>query len=487
MIIDLRINTADIDRYVWVVNAYLLAYLVTIPIMGRVSDLLGRRIAFELSLAIFLIGSLFCAVANDLTTLIAARTIQGAGGGALLPVTMALVGDLIPPGKRIAALGLVAAVDTIGWVLGPVWGAVITSAFADAADAWRWVFYINIPIGILVAIFVGFAVETHQERIARPVTSSGRLDLVGVALFGAAMVCLNVGLSSGGEFGRQSGSPLRALGGTTNPLAGYLVPLLIAAVVLGVFFILWERHVASPVIPLRLFGDSRFSLAILSNLLIGGTLIVAMVDVPIAVSILVDQERISALSAVLLAPFTLVMAVLSLAGGVATNKFRNKPMTVVGTGLIATGYAAMWIGLKSEELAGIVPGLIIAGAGFGLVIPPLGATILDTVNAEDRGIAAGLTLVSRLLGMTIGISALTAIGVRRLQALTSGLEPVIRQPDETTAGFLVRQTEFIRDHAIPLSIQVVRETFLLAALVAVIALLPIAALSRLERTHVSKE
>lgn len=485
MIIDLRINTADIDRYVWVVNAYLLAYLVTIPIMGRVSDLVGRRIAFEASLAIFLVGSLGCALADNLTTLIAARAIQGAGGGALLPVTMALVGDLLPPGRRLAALGLVGAVDTLGWVLGPIWGAIIVSILDSSSEAWRWVFLINIPIGILVAIFVGLSVETNHEPTVKAPENQGRLDVIGVLLLGAAMVCLNVGLSSGGELGRRSASPLRALGGTSNPLSGYLVPLLIAAAVLGGLFVLWESRVETPAIPLRLFGDRRFSLAIIANFLIGGSLIVAMVNVPIAVSILVDQDRISTVSALLLAPFTLVMAALSIGGGLIAARLHGRSTAPLGLGFIVAGYCALWIGLRGEELVGMIPGLVMAGAGFGLVIPPLGATVLDASPDQDRGIAAGLTLVSRLLGMTVGISTLTAIGVRRLQALTDRLEPVVQNPEESTAAFLLRQTEFIRDHAIPLSVQVVRETFLLAALLAAIAFVPVWQLYRASRPQKS--
>ena len=116
MVTDLRINAADVDRYVWIVNSYLLAYVVAIPVVGRLSDIVGRTLAFQGSLALFLVGSIVCAFATDLPAMVAGRAIQGAGGGALLPVTMAMVGDLLPPGRRAAALGLVGAVDTLGWV-----------------------------------------------------------------------------------------------------------------------------------------------------------------------------------------------------------------------------------------------------------------------------------------------------------------------------------------------------------------------------------
>src|SRR5688572_2340810 len=125
MVTDLRVNAADVDRYVWIVNSYLLAYVVAIPVVGRLSDIIGRTLAFQGSLGIFLVGSVWCALASDLPAMVTGRAIQGAGGGALLPVTMALVGDLLPIGQRAAALGLVGAIDTLGWVLGPIWGALL--------------------------------------------------------------------------------------------------------------------------------------------------------------------------------------------------------------------------------------------------------------------------------------------------------------------------------------------------------------------------
>ena len=144
-----------------------------------------------------------------------------------------------------------------------------------------------------------------------------------------------------------------------------------------------------------------------------------------------------------------------------------------GLALVATGYAALWIGLRGGDYIGLLPGLALAGAGFGLVIAPIGATVIDAAPAPDRGIAAGLILVFRLLGMTLGISTLTAIGIRRLQTLTGNLAAIVQAPGESTAEFLARQAQFLEEHVIPLSIQVVRETFLIAGVLALLALVPV--------------
>lgn len=471
MIVDLGINTADVDRYIWVVNAYLVAYVVAIPIMGRVSDLVGRQPAFQLSLAVFLVGSVWCAFAETLPALIAGRAIQGAGGGALLPVTMALVGDLLPRRRRTAALGLVGAVDTLGWVLGPIWGALLVGLIGGAAEPWRWVFWVNLPLGVGAAIAIALA----GRGLPRPADGPGLrgLDVLGTVLLGAALLLVNLALSSGGELGGAVERGARALGGTSNPLAGYVWPLLGGAIVAGGALLLWERRARLPVLPPGLFRARRFSAAVAANFVVGASLIVAMVNVPLVVALLVAEDRVSAVSALMLAPFTLLMAALSFVGGRTTSRLGERGTAALGLALVAVGYAALWLGLRDEVYPWMVPGLLASGAGFGLVIAPIGATVLDAVRAADRGIAAGLTLVFRLLGMTIGISALTAIGVRRLQTLTGRLDPVVQTPGESTADFLIRQQTFIQDFAIPLSVQVVRETFLAAAALALLALVPV--------------
>jgi hypothetical protein len=169
------------------------------------------------------------------------------------------------------------------------------------------------------------------------------------------------------------------------------------------------------------------------------------------------------------------MAALSLLGGLAVARRGERATAAAGLLLVATGYVAVWIAMHQDgrPFLAMLPGLVLSGAGFGLLIAPLGASVINAAPAADRGIAAALTLVFRLLGMTVGISVLTALGVRRLQTLTGRLDPVIQQPGEGTAQFLARQQRFIEEHAIPLSVQVLRETFLAAALLAVIALLPV--------------
>ena len=477
MVVDLRLNTADIDRYVWIVNAYLLAYVIAIPIVGRLSDLIGRALASQLSLAVFAVGSLWCALAPDLPWMIAGRAIQGAGGGALLPITMALVGDLLPPSRRIAALGLVGAVDTLGWVLGPIWGALFVGLI-PGAEPWRWIFIVNLPLCAVAAV----SMQRGSRSLPGPASAGWlrRLDLGGALLLAISLLALNLGLSSGGEVGSpDTGS--RALGGTRNPLGEYLGYLVAGALVAGIAFVWWERRAATPLLPLSLFRRRRFSAALIANGLVGAALIVAMVDVPVMVALIVPASDVSRISALMLAPFTLGMAVLSFVGGVIADRLGTRLTATLGLGLVAVGYALLWLTVTGTDFLHLVPGLTIAGAGFGLVIAPIGATTIDAAPAADRGVAAALTMVLRLLGMTIGISALTAVAVQRLQTLVGGVAVITQQPNESTAEFLARQTEFLASTVLPLSLQVVRETFLIAGAIGLLAIIPVLLIGRDDR------
>jgi hypothetical protein len=298
------------------------------------------------------------------------------------------------------------------------------------------------------------------------------LDLPGAFLLAGSLLAFNLGLSAGGELGAPSGGA-RALGGSRNPLGELVLPLLLVAIVLAVLFVRRERHLEYPLLPVKLFRDRQFSAVIGANVLVGASLIVAMVDVPVATAVLVEPEAVSRVSATMLAPFTLLIAILSLAGGRIATRLGFRVTASAGLVIVAVGYAALWLGLRGGELIGMVPGLALAGAGFGLVFAPISTTAIDAAPATDRGIAAAMTLVFRLLGMTLGISTLTAIAVRRLQGLVGNVSEIVQLPGESTADFLTRQTTLLYETIMPLTLQVIRETFLLAGAIALLGLIPV--------------
>lgn len=473
MVTDLRINAADVDRYVWIINSYLIAYLVAIPLFGRASDIVGRRRVIQVALVLFLVGSIWCAIANDLQGMVAGRVVQGAGGGALLPVTLALVSDIVPQGRRAATLGLVGAVDTLGWVLGPFWGALIT-AMSIGSEPWRWVFLLNVPAAAFILIVVSVTLESDKTDSSQ---WWRRLDVPSAVLLVAALLALNLGLSAGGELG-SGPSGARPLGGSRNPAAAFAIPLVCAGLVFVALLIWRQSRTAFPLIPHQLSRNALFLAALITNFMVGASLIVAMADVPVIVAIISDPAEVSRLSALLLAPFTISIALLSFVGGRMVDRFSPRVTASLGLILIAAGYALLWFGLRGAELRGMAPGLIVAGAGFGLVFAPISSSAVDAAAEDDRGIAAALALVARLLGMTLGISLLTGIAIQRLEGLVGNLETIQPEPGEATADFLARQTALLYDIVLPVSLQVARETFLLAGLIALLALVAVRGLSR---------
>jgi EmrB/QacA subfamily drug resistance transporter len=468
MLLDLGINTIEADRYVWIVTGYLIAYTLTIPLFGRISDLIGRRNTFLIALAIFTIGSVVCAMAHSLTLLIVARVLQGLGGGAMLPVSMALVGDILPAQRRAGALGIVAAVDTLGWVLGPVWGA----GFSQLFGTWRDVFWLNLPVGLIAAIVLlrtwrGPLARTHQRR---------PLDLPGAALLTLGLLCVSLGVSTGADASGPSGQ--RALGGSANPLSDYRIPLLALGILALIALIAVERRSDHPLIPLDLFGDRVFSAANLSNFLIGGALMVAMVNVPLQVALMVSSDRTEVVSAELLGAFCLAMALGGVVGGWLSNRLGYRSVVLIGLVPAAAGFFLMSHWPNHLALARMAIELAIGGLGFGLVIAPIVAAALDAARERDLGIASGLVIATRLLGMTIGISAMTGWAVSRLNRQLIALPPLKQLPAETLSDYLIRQELYVENLALPLTLSIIRDTFAVAAVICLLAIIPALLLNR---------
>jgi EmrB/QacA subfamily drug resistance transporter len=470
MLLDLRVNTAEADRYVWVVSGYLVAYTITIPLLGRVSDIFGRRNAFLIALAIFMVGSFLCASAHSLTALITARTIQGLGGGAMLPISMALVGDIFPAERRAGALGIVAAVDTLGWVLGPIWGA----GFAHVFGSWRDVFWLNLPIGAVAALFLmrswrGPLASKHERQ---------SLDLPGAALLSVGLLCLNLGVSAGSDTTGPSGQ--RAFGATPNPLSSYQVPLIVVGVLALIALIFVELRARNPLIPLTLFRDRLFSSANATNGLVGAALMVGMVNVPLQVALIATPERGEIVSAELLGAFCAAMATGGVVGGQLTRRLGYRTVVLVGLLLAGAGFLLMTQWPNDLHVLSMARDLAIGGFGFGLVIAPVGAAALNAARARDLGIASGLVIATRLLGMTIGISALTGWAVSRLNRALVSLPPLPQKTGESLADYLIRQQNYATNQAIPLTLSIIRDTFAVAAVLCLLALIPALLLGRHE-------
>ncbi len=449
VIADLNVTLqTGLDDAAWAVTGYLLAYAISMTFMGRVSDLWGRRRVYLICLAVFFLGSWLVAASAGapaqaaewivrlvaggrpdrslmaLNALIFGRVVQAFGAGAMVPVTMALVADLYPPGRRVLPLGVVGAVDTGGWVLGHLYGGIVVQYFP-----WPFLFWINLPVVALMFGLTGWAL-----RGLRPVIAKGGVDWLGALLISLALVGLNLGLGSGNT----------GLAGVDS--SGSALPGLAFGLVCFAGFIWVERRVEHPLLRLDIFANSSLAAASVLNLLVGFCLMVGLVSVPLFINLAGAQDsgQGALVSGYLLSAFTVPMALAAIPGGWLAGRLGYRPTSILGVLAALGGFGLMtqWEpefagqavdfvrglaaagGPSAESVQAAVrmtAGLLLAGVGLGLTIAPIGATVINGVAGSDRGMASALVIILRLIGMSLSVSTLTAFGLRRYTALSRRL------------------------------------------------------------------
>ncbi len=466
MMYDLDVPLGEIDKGAWIVSAYLLAYTITMPFLGRVSDVYGRRSVFLLSLLAFIIGSVMVALTTKelgLGWMIAGRVVQAAGGGAMVPVSMAVVGDIFPARRRGLALGLIGAADTAGWVIGPLYGSAMLKFVG-----WHWIFWINVPLGLISAALIFFALRGHRSTVKSVVADRVRgsrlsqLDIPGFIFLALALTGINLAFGGGKEASALGGSAFDEI--EKNPLQEYQLPLLIGSVVALLIFAVIELFIAKrPLINLRTFRRLPFSAANLANFFIGSALVVGLVGVALFVNTTHssnDRIDIAFDAAIALAPLTLGMAIGAVFGGWFSDRAGYRLATITGLVIAFFGFVIMgrwdanW--QPPADLALLFPGAGLTGLGFGLVIAPVGTAVIDWADREDIGVSAALVLILRLVGMTIGLALLLQWGLGRFRNLTSGA-PIDQNYDKVIKTSLA---------------QVITEMFVASALIVAVAIIP---------------
>jgi EmrB/QacA subfamily drug resistance transporter len=415
---DLQLAYTQLDHAAWIISAYLLGFVVAMPLMGRVSDIYGRRRIFLLCLTIFGVGSIFCGLApvmanifdisflssvgidtssQPLIWLVAARLIQAIGGGAIVPIAMAVASDFYGHEKRGLALGIVGAVTEAGGAFGPLYGAVVV-------DRWGWqaIFYFNVPI-VVVLLVAGWFFIPRGRRLLQSI------DWLGAILLGASLTCLSIGLAQQGT----SLGPVttHANSGANNPLA-----LILAAVFLAAFIIV-ELKVRWPVVDLANFKRFTFSAASIVSLLIGAALIIAMTDIPIYVDTVLQQSVLQ--SGLALLRLTVMIPIGAITGGWLCNRIACRWVGIIALLFTAVGFylMSMWPIQPGEWQ--ITVSTMITGLGFGLVIAPIGTTAINSVWPSQAGVGSAVVTALRMIGMTLGLSVLTSWALARFQQLAS--------------------------------------------------------------------
>ena len=382
-------DLGGIDQLSWVVTAYLLAATVSMPLWGRVSDLYGRKRLFQAAIVLFLLGSALSGASETLGELIGFRALQGLGAGGLMTLAMAIVADIIAPRERGRYQGYIQMVFVLASVAGPLLGGL----FTDEAS-WRWVFYVNLPIGA-----VALAIST---RLRLPVGSGrARIDVLGAALLGAGLTAILLITTWGGrEY--AWGSP-------------EIVGLAVAAVVLLAGFYAQERRAPEPVLPLRLFREPVFDVVSATLFLTTCAFFAAIVFLPLFL------QRVTGASAVesglqllpLLLAGTLSTAVI---GRVVTRTGRYKVFPAIGLGLMAIGLFLLSRLDETSSHATIALAMVVFGLGFGMVSQLLVLAIQNAVDRRDIGIATASANLFRSLGGSVGAALFGAIFASRVSA-----------------------------------------------------------------------
>ena len=450
VMLDLQIPITELDRVSWVITAYLLGYTAFMPLLGRLADVYGYPRVYLLGLGLFAGGSVLVALAGSLEAIIGARVIQAIGGAAAVPIGFALAAGTLPPERRGLALGIVGGAAEAGSMLGPAYGGAIV----ELAN-WRWIFWLNLPQVAL--LLPGLLLLPNRRNRAL------RVDYLGGALLVATLLVCSLALSRPGLFTLASAWPFLLAG------AG-----LVMAVGLGAL----ERRVGQPLLLPRLFRSMAFVSANLTQLLVGVSLIIALVTVPLMANTVMGRDAFT--GALWLLRLTAAIPVGAVIGGLLLGRWRwsgVRPVTVAGLVLTAAGlFLVSGWGLDVAEPE-LTLHLAIAGLGFGLVIAPIMARALSAAGEDYRGTAAALVVVARLLGMTLGLAALAAWGIEHFQALTAGLPlllPVAGETPQETAARLVAYREGVTQAGLTLF----HRFFRAAAIIALIAAAPALAMGR---------
>lgn len=441
---DLGIVLPDgLNQMAWIVNAYLIAYVAVMPFMGRLSDVLGRQRTYVAALSLFLAGSIVVPLAPNFGVFLAGRVLTAMGGGALVPIGMAIVGDVFSEGRRARALGTLGAIDTLGWVWGPLYGAMLVRFLT-----WRWQFYLNIPLAILGIIAARYVLAD----VGKP--ARARIDWVGAGTLSVALIALNVALLESAQI--QSVTGLEELTGAARGPMWWL--LAVSAVAIA-GFVAHQARTTDPLVDLRLFRGRNLSTALVVNFLVGATLVIAMVDVPLFVNIVESGiERAAVIAGWVLSAMTASMAVASYAGGRMTERWWYRPPVLFGLAAALAGFLLMGIGWTPDtSYVRMAWQLSVLGIGFGLVFAPITTAVVDSAPADERGVAASLVMVVRLIGLSVGLSGLTAWGIYRYEQLR---DQILLPPLEDPA-----YQEALRRAQEELTTAALAETFLAAAVV----------------------
>ncbi len=426
----------------WVVTAYLLASTVVTPLYGKLGDLYGRKLMLRVAIGLFLVGSALCGLSQNMSELIAFRALQGLGGGGLIVTTMAAVGDIIAPRDRGKYQGLFGAVFGVSTVIGPLLGGF----FVDSLS-WRWIFYVNLPLGLVALAVIGIAFPARTEHVHR------RIDYLGAAVLAAGLSAIVL---------------FTSLGGTSYAWgSSFIIALIVVSVAMLVLFPFVEMRAAEPILPLALFRNRTFVVTSAVGFIIGLALFGAVTFLPLYLQVVKGHSP--TVSGLLITPMMAGLLVTSILSGNLISRFGHyRPFPIAGTAIMAVGLfllSSITVSTPTLRTAGF---MVVLGLGLGMVMQVLVLAVQNSVDYQYLGVATSGSTLFRQIGGSIGVSVFGAIFSSNLASeLASRIPRTVHVPAAANPAIVHHLPAAVRAPYIEAFAAALQPVFRLAAAVSV--------------------
>ena len=411
-------DLGGLNHLSWVVTSYILASTVSTPLHGKLGDLYGRKKLFQAAILIFLLGSALAGLSQNMGELIGFRALQGIGAGGLIVGAQAIIGDIVSPRERGRYMGIIGSVFAVSSVAGPLLGGFFTDHLT-----WRWVFYINLPIGAIALAVVATALHASERRVRH------RVDWLGAAVLSACVTALTLMLTWGGTQYDWGSTVIVGLG--------------VSALVLLVLFIVVERRAAEPVLPLTLFRGRVFRVAAGAGSIVGFAMFGAITFLPLFLqTVHLASPTMSGLQMVPIMAMVLVTSVWSGRRITKTGRYRIYP--IAGAVLLTTGlYLLSQIGISTPYWQAAID-MAIVGTGLGLTMQVFILAVQNSVDQRDMGAATSAATFFRSIGGSIGVAVFGTIFANRLAA---ALPDRLREAGSAATHFTPEQLRHMQDVA----------------------------------------